>query len=62
MTRWVVGPQTRGGTGTAQHTTVTNEVQTSNLQGVVNKENPTLHEMARNTNPIIQMLFLGWDS
>lgn len=62
MTRWVVGPQTRSGTGTAQHTNVTNEVQTSNLQGVVRKENLTFHEMARNTNPIIKMLFLGWAS
>lgn len=46
VTPRVINPRTKGGTSTAQCTTVANEVETSNPQGVTNEENPTLSEMA----------------
>lgn len=56
MTRRVTDPRTRGGTSTAQRTTVADEVEMSNLQGISNEENPTFREMAQNANPSMQML------
>lgn len=56
VTRKVNGPRTSGGTSTAHHTTVANEVKMSNPQGVVNEENPTIREMAQNANPSMQTL------
>ena len=32
------------------------KVETNNLQGLIDEGNPTLHEMAQNINPTMQML------
>lgn len=56
VARRVTGPWVRSTSATTQHITMADKVETNNPQGLINEGNPTLHEMAQNTNPTMQML------
>lgn len=52
----VTGPWVRSTSATTQHITMADKVKTNNPQGLIDEGNPTLREMAQNTNPTMQML------